>query len=68
MKTPLLLVELATAEVPSQPLLGDESWICSSGSTYHDLRAYFVIPPDATKAPESGHDMRECLAAGRKQV
>ncbi len=38
MRLPITFVQLVTADVPSEPLLKEQSWMLSGASSYYDLR------------------------------
>ena len=54
MKSPLLRVNLAIADVLNESRLAEQSWLLSGASTYLDLTIFCFIPPGATKHPNLG--------------
>jgi len=54
MRTPIILVELATPELLSEPLLAEKSWILSGVSTHYDLRGHVMVAPGAKKGASLG--------------
>jgi hypothetical protein len=72
MRFPITFIELATPDVPGEPLLKDHSWMLLGASSHFDLRGYFFLAPHLKKDASlgrltSGTSVRRCpVVAPRK--